>query len=87
MQIYQWDMDTEDLIQKYDDHLAAVITIASVDKGRGLVSTSDDIHIRNWEYDTPVQIRYIAAPGMHSIPAITMQATSTSLVSPWTIKY
>ena len=72
MQIYQWDMDTEDLMQKYDDHLAAVNNVASVDKGRGLVSTSDDKYIRVWEYGILMQIKYIADPGMHTIPAITM---------------
>ena len=65
-------MDTGDLIQEYDYHLAAVNTITFVDEGRRFVSTSDDKTIRVWEYGIPVQIKYIADPGMHSIPAITM---------------
>ena len=36
------------------------------------MTTSDDKTIRVWEYGIPVQIKYIADPGMHSIPAITM---------------
>ena len=65
-------MDTGDLVQEYDYHLAAVNTITFVDEGRRFVSTSDDKTIRVWEYGIPVQIKYIADPGMHSIPAITM---------------
>lgn len=65
-------MDTGDLIQEYDYHLAAVNTITFVDEGRRFVTTSDDKTIRVWEYGIPVQIKYIADPGMHSIPAIAM---------------
>ena len=65
-------MDTGDLVQEYDYHLAAVNTITFVDEGRRFVSTSDDKTIRVWEYGIPVQIKYIADPGMHSIPAIAM---------------
>lgn len=72
VQVYQWDMDTGDLIQEYDYHLAAVNTITFVDEGRRFVSTSDDKTIRVWEFGIPVQIKYIADPGMHSIPAVTM---------------
>lgn len=72
MQVYQWDMDTGDLVQEYDYHLAAVNTITFVDEGRRFVSTSDDKTIRVWEYGIPVQIKYIADPGMHSVPAVTL---------------
>ena len=65
-------MDTGDLVQEYDYHLAAVNTITFVDEGRRFVSTSDDKTIRVWEYGIPVQIKYIADPGMHSVPAVTL---------------
>ncbi|KAK9851127.1 hypothetical protein WJX84_004948 [Apatococcus fuscideae] len=70
--VYQWDMNTGDLVQEYDYHLGAVNTITFVDEGRRFVTTSDDKTIRVWEYGIPVQIKYIADPGMHSIPAVTL---------------
>lgn len=60
------------LLQTYDYHLAAVNTITFVDEGRRFVSTSDDKTIRVWEYGIAVQIKYIADPGMHSIPAVAL---------------
>lgn len=76
LQVYQWDMDTGDLVQEYDYHLAAVNTITFVDEGRRFVSTSDDKTIRVWEFGIPVQIKYIADPGMHSIPAVTLHPSN-----------
>ena len=35
------------------------------------VSTSDDKSMRVWEWDIPVDMKYIADPGMHSMPAVT----------------
>ena len=58
--------------QEYDYHLSAVNTITFVDEGRRFVTTSDDKTIRVWEYGIPVQIKYIADPSMHSMPAVTM---------------
>jgi len=46
LQVYQWDMDSGDLVQEYDYHLAAVNTITFVDEGRRFVTTSDDKTIR-----------------------------------------
>ena len=59
-------------MQEYDYHLGAVNTITFVDEGRRFVTTSDDKTIRVWEYGIPVQIKYIADPSMHSIPAVTL---------------
>ena len=33
-------------------------------------SFSDDKSIRVWEWDIPVDFKYIADPGMHSMPAV-----------------
>lgn len=60
------------MLQEYDYHLSAVNTITFVDEGRRFVTTSDDKTIRVWEYGIPVQIKYIADPGMHSIPAVEL---------------
>ena len=63
---------TPGLLQEYDYHLSAVNTITFVDEGRRFVTTSDDKTIRVWEYGIPVQIKYIADPAMHSMPAVTL---------------
>ena len=70
--VYQWDLDSGDIIQEYDYHLAAVNTITFVDEGRRFVTTSDDKTIRVWDLGVPVQIKYMADPGMHSMPAVTL---------------
>ena len=57
--------------QEYDRHLAAVNTITFVDKNRRFVSTSDDKSMRVWEWNIPVDMKYIADPSMHSMPAVT----------------
>ena len=59
-------------MQEYNYHLGAVNTVTFVDDNRRFVSTSDDKTIRVWEYGIPVQIKYIADPGMHSIPAVAV---------------
>jgi pre-mRNA-processing factor 17 len=51
--------------------LAAVNTITFVDKNRRFVSTSDDKSMRVWEWNIPVDMKYIADPSMHSMPAVT----------------
>ncbi|KAA6425985.1 MAG: pre-mRNA-processing factor 17-like [Trebouxia sp. A1-2] len=70
--VYQWDLESGDIIQEYDYHLAAVNTITFVDEGRRFVTTSDDKTIRVWDLGVPVQIKYMADPGMHSMPAVTL---------------
>ncbi len=67
-------------MQTYDYHLAAVNTITFVDEGRRFVSTSDDKTIRVWEYGIAVQIKYIADPTMHSIPAVTLHPSGQYFV-------
>lgn len=42
-----------------------------IDNNKRFVSTSDDKTIRVWEYGIPVQVKYIADPGMHSMPFAT----------------
>jgi pre-mRNA-processing factor 17 len=52
--------------------LGAVNTITFIDENRRFVSTSDDKTIRVWDFDIPVQIKYIADPHMHSIPSVAL---------------
>lgn len=70
--IIQYDMNTAEITQEYDQHLGPVNTITFVDENRRFITTSDDKTIRAWDYDIPVVIKYIAEPHMHSMPAVTL---------------
>ncbi|KAF5374887.1 hypothetical protein D9758_000037 [Tetrapyrgos nigripes] len=70
--IIQYDMNTGEITQEYDQHLGPVNTITFVDENRRFVTTSDDKTIRAWDFDIPVVIKYIAEPHMHSMPAVTL---------------
>ena len=50
-------------------------TITFIDRNRRFVSTSDDKSIRVWEWDIPVDIKYIAEPSMHAIPSVSLSYT------------
>ena len=64
-----WDSRSGAICQEYDRHLGAINSVTFVDNNRRFVSTSDDKSIRVWEWDIPVDIKYIADPTMHSVPA------------------
>ncbi|KAF9573982.1 hypothetical protein EC968_007668 [Mortierella alpina] len=70
--IYQFDTNSGEVIQEYDQHLGPVNSITFVDDNRRFVTTSDDKSLRAWEYDIPVVIKYIAEPDMHSMPAVAL---------------
>ncbi|PWN50246.1 WD40 repeat-like protein [Violaceomyces palustris] len=77
--IIQYDMNTNEIIQEYDQHLGPVNTITFVDENRRFVTTSDDKTMRAWDYDIPVVIKYIADPLMHSMPAVSVHPNSESV--------
>eukprot|EP00892_Ulva_mutabilis_P000878 jgi/Ulvmu1/10791/UM069_0025.1 len=68
--VYQFDLDSGDMVQEYHYHLGPVNTITFIEEGRMFVSTSDDKTLRVWELGVPVQVKYIADPSMHSMPAV-----------------
>ncbi|XP_077967171.1 pre-mRNA-processing factor 17-like [Styela clava] len=70
--IVAWDTRSGEIVQEYDRHLGAVNTITFVDDNKRFVSTSDDKSLRVWEWDIPVDFKYIADPGMHSMPSVTL---------------
>ncbi|KAH7334501.1 pre-mRNA splicing factor [Rhizoctonia solani] len=73
--IIQYDINTSEIIQEYDQHLGPVNSITFVDENRRFVTTSDDKTIRAWDYDIPVVIKYIAEPHMHSMPSVALHPT------------
>lgn len=79
--IAQFDIDTGEVCQEYDQHLGPVNTITFVDENRRFVTTSDDKTMRAWDYDIPVVIKYVADPMMHSMPAVTLSPNSEYFVS------
>ncbi|KAJ0229131.1 WD_REPEATS_REGION domain-containing protein [Hirschfeldia incana] len=70
--IVQWDINSGEITQEYDQHLGAVNTITFVDNNRRFVTSSDDKSLRVWEFGIPVVIKYISEPHMHSMPAISV---------------
>lgn len=70
--IIQYDSNTGEITQEYDQHLGPVNTITFVDDNRRFVTTSDDKTMRAWDYDIPVVIKYVADPLMHSMPAVSI---------------
>ncbi|OAD70602.1 hypothetical protein PHYBLDRAFT_126422 [Phycomyces blakesleeanus NRRL 1555(-)] len=70
--IVQFDINTGEITQEYDQHLGAVNSITFVDENRRFITTSDDKTMRAWEFDIPVVIKYIAEPDMYSLPAVTL---------------
>ncbi|CAA7020742.1 unnamed protein product [Microthlaspi erraticum] len=70
--IVQWDINTGEITQEYDQHLGAVNTITFVDNNRRFVTSSDDKSLRVWEFGIPVVIKYISEPHMHSMPAVSV---------------
>ncbi|ELU00239.1 hypothetical protein CAPTEDRAFT_169920 [Capitella teleta] len=67
-----WDIRSGEIVQEYDRHLGAVNSITFVDQNRRFVSTSDDKSVRVWEWDVPVDFKYIADPSMHSMPTTAL---------------
>ncbi|CAO1334223.1 unnamed protein product [Diamesa hyperborea] len=67
-----WDTRSGEIVQEYDRHLGAVNSITFVDENRRFVTTSDDKSLRVWEWDIPVDMKYIADPTMHSMPAVRL---------------
>ncbi|KAG7452313.1 pre-mRNA splicing factor [Guyanagaster necrorhizus] len=74
--IIQYDINSGEITQEYDQHLGPVNTITFVDENRRFVTTSDDKTIRAWDFDIPVVIKYIAEPHMHSMPAVTLHPSN-----------
>jgi len=77
--ILQYDFNTGDVVQEYDQHLGAVNSVTFCDEGRRFVSSSDDKSLRVWEFGIPVTMKYIADPAMHSMPAVALSPNANWL--------
>jgi len=70
--IVQYDVNSGEIVQQYDEHMGSINTITFIENGKRFVSTSDDKKIYIWEYGIPVVAKHISDPNMISIPATTM---------------
>ncbi|XP_033116712.1 pre-mRNA-processing factor 17-like, partial [Anneissia japonica] len=67
-----WDTRVNEIVQEYERHLGAVNTITFVDQNRCFVTRSYNKSIRLWEWDIPVDFKYIAEPNMYPMPSVTI---------------
>ena len=49
----QFDSSTGEMVQEYCEHLGSVSTVTIVDRGRRIVTTSDDRKVFVWVYGQP----------------------------------
>ncbi|CAH8644532.1 unnamed protein product [Schistosoma rodhaini] len=75
-----YDARSGEVVQQYDRHLGAVNAVAFVDNNRRFVSTSDDKSLRVWEWDIPVDFKYLADPSLHSMPAVSVSPNGKYLI-------
>jgi len=68
--VVQWDLRSKVVVQEYDRHLGAINTITFVENDQYFITTSDDKSLRRWEYDIGAELKYIAEPHMHAVPAV-----------------
>ena len=68
----QWDTVSNRMVQKYDEHLSAVNDVLFIDDNRRFVTTSDDKKMFIWDYGTPVVIKHISEPHLHSVPVLAL---------------
>mmetsp|Transcript_12972 Transcript_12972/g.14369 ORF Transcript_12972/g.14369 Transcript_12972/m.14369 type:complete len:557 (+) Transcript_12972:18-1688(+) len=78
--VTEWDIRSGKRVQVYDRHLKGVNTVTFLDNGRRFATTSDDKTIRVWDHGIPVDIKYIAEPHMHSMPATCLTPNGKWLV-------
>ena len=66
-QIVQWDTNSGEIVQHYDEHMGSVNTISFIEGNKRFVSTSDDKKILVWEFGIPVVVKQISDPEMFAV--------------------
>lgn len=62
--ILQYDINTSEITQQYEEHMGSINTITFIEGGRRFVSTADDKKIYLWEFGIPVVAKHISEPDM-----------------------
>ena len=70
--IIQYDVNSKEPVQQYEEHLGSIDTITFIENGRRFVSTADDKKIYLWEFGIPVVAKHISEPDMHAVPAAAL---------------
>ena len=70
--ILQYDTNSKEIVQQYEEHLGSIDTITFIENGRRFVSTADDKKMYVWEFGIPVVAKHISEPDMHAVPAACM---------------
>ena len=66
------DSETGELVQEYDRHTGSINSVTFTEEGTRMVTTSDDKSVRVWEWDIPVDVKYIADPTLQSMPRVAV---------------
>ena len=70
--VVTYNIQTAEITQEYNHHLAPVNTITFLQDGAQMLTSSDDKKILLWEWDIGVPIKYISDPTLHSMPVISL---------------
>jgi len=77
--IVQWDWRSNDVIQEYKEHLAAVNSVLFLSDDQ-FISTGDDNKLLVWDYGVPVVVKHIASSDLQSVPTIALHPSGSHLV-------
>uniref|UniRef100_A0A0A9VVB6 Pre-mRNA-processing factor 17 n=1 Tax=Lygus hesperus TaxID=30085 RepID=A0A0A9VVB6_LYGHE len=77
--LVQWDTRTKEIVQEYTDPMGPVNTLTFINEDT-FIATSDDKHIRVYDYGIPVVIKDIHDTELHSITSVAIHPSHKYLV-------